>query len=189
MWFSRYFKKTKVGLFGPIEEYAGFLRQHTGFLRWQSADHTSTHNSYGQSAPTPFLDLELDLDKLLDDVGKGDEDHEDDDEGVHGEGGEDEGAPRNGVLCASDLEANVSYVIVDYEGSFFPGMVTEIKDANVKVSCMVPALSKMRKTFWKWPEIEDTCWYTIDKMIEKIQTPVLVGNRGKYQVDEAEKFW
>ena len=131
---------------------------------------------------------ELDLDKLLDDVGKGDEDHEDDDEGVHGEGGEDEGAPRNGVLCASDLEANVSYVIVDYEGSFFPGMVTEIKDANVKVSCMVPAPSKMRKTFWKWPEIEDTCWYTIDKVIEKIQTPVLVGNRGKYQVDEAEKF-
>ena len=50
MWFSRYFKKTKVGLFGPIEEYAGFLRQHIGFLRWQSADHTSTHNSYGQSA-------------------------------------------------------------------------------------------------------------------------------------------
>ena len=43
-------KKNKVGLFGPIEEYAGFLRQHTGFLRWQSADHTSTHNSYGQSA-------------------------------------------------------------------------------------------------------------------------------------------
>ena len=175
-----------MGLFGPIEEYAGFLRQHTGFLRWQSADHTSTHNSYGQSAITHE---ELDLDKLLDDVGKGDEDREDDDEGVHGEGGEDEGAPRNGVLCASDLEANVSYVIVDYEGSFFPGMVTEIKDANVKVSCMVPAPSKMRKTFWKWPEIEDTCWYTIDKVIEKIQTPVLVGNRGKYQVDEAEKFW
>ena len=93
-------------------------------------------------------------------------------------------------MCASDLEANVScYVIVDYEGSFFPGMVTEIKDPNVKVSCMVPTSSKMRKTFWKWPEIEDICWYTIDKVIEKIQTPVLVGNRGKYQVDEAEKFW
>ena len=30
MWFSRYFKKTKVGLFGPIEEYAVFLWQHTG---------------------------------------------------------------------------------------------------------------------------------------------------------------
>ena len=88
-----------------------------------------------------------------------------------------------------DLEPNVSYVIVDYEGTFFPGIVQEIKNKNLKVSCMVPIPSKMLKSLWKWPEKPDNCWYGIDKVVKIISTPILIGNRGKYMVEEAEKFW
>ena len=107
---------------------------------------------------------------------------EDDVDEVHEGGGD-------GQVDFSKLESNVSYVIVNYEGSFFPGLVKEIVGTSIKVSCMTPIPSKMMKSLWKWPEKIDECFYEEKNVISIIETPVMVGNRGKYKVLEAEKYW
>jgi len=54
---------------------------------------------------------------------------------------------------------------------------------------MTPIPSKIMKTLWKWPEQADKCWYSIENIVEIISTPTILGNRGKYKVEEAEKYW
>ncbi|PSN56804.1 hypothetical protein C0J52_02691 [Blattella germanica] len=57
------------------------------------------------------------------------------------------------------------FVIVNYEGTLFPG-VTGInpKNQEVKVSCMQRGL----KGSWKWPKEKDELFYGVKDVIEKI---------------------
>ena len=50
-----------------------------------------------------------------------------------------------------DLEEGERFVIVQYEGSYFPGNVVTLGKNSVTVSCMV----KSGITTWKWPATED----------------------------------
>lgn len=72
-----------------------------------------------------------------------------------------------------------SYVIVQYEGQFFPGIVIENVDKGLKVKSMM-----MSGHLWKWPEKDDILIYESSDVICKIQSPTLVSNRGFYNVPE-----
>ena len=58
------------------------------------------------------------------------------------------------------------YVIVMYEGEYFPGLVTEIVASDVKVKTMAPCLGG-------WPK-NDEIYYTMDNVIKRIETVLLV---------------
>lgn len=77
-----------------------------------------------------------------------------------------------------------SYVIVKYEGEYFPGQIKNIDGCNAEVSTMVLSSSA---TF-KWPEKEDTIWYDRDSIVEVIKAPVPINTRGSYKVEEMAKF-
>ena len=83
-----------------------------------------------------------------------------------------------------DLKEGVSYVIVKYEGSYFPGIVKNIGKSTITVSCLV----KSGPTSWKWPEREDSCDY-LPKDIVTIIKPPIMGNRGQCSIPEADQYW
>ena len=82
------------------------------------------------------------------------------------------------------LKEGVSYVIVKYEGSYFPGIVTKLGKTAVTVSCLV----KSGPTHWKWPEREDSCDYLFEDIVSII-TPPVMGNRGQCLIPDADKYW
>lgn len=69
------------------------------------------------------------------------------------------------------------YVIVQYEGEFYPGAVVESDSKNVKVKTMTMSVNN-----WRWPDKEDLCDYAIDDVICKIPIPELINSRGIYSV-------
>ena len=78
------------------------------------------------------------------------------------------------------------YVICKYEGELFPGIVTvAIPDVN---GATVKAMQKCAGG-WKWPEKDDKIDYLEKDIIQKIDFPVPVNNRGTYRVKELEKQW
>lgn len=83
-----------------------------------------------------------------------------------------------------DLQEDVTFVIVKYEGSYFPGKVVKIKKNGVTVSCM--ARSGMQA--WKWAA-EDVHHYPIEDIICTINPPSSSGTRGQCSVPEVEKYW
>lgn len=79
-----------------------------------------------------------------------------------------------------------SYVIVLYEGEYFPGIVKSIDKQGKEVSTMV--LSGPNTTF-KWPDKDDKLWYANDKIVDKINAPVSINNRGSFKVVEMAKYF
>ena len=135
------------------------------------------------------IDYEDDDDDVDDGRGEDDEDDGEDDREGEDESGPVESDVQDPQILIKDLEPHVIYVLVAYEGSHFPGIVEEVKHNDIKVSCMTPIPSKIMKTLWKWPEQADKCWYSIENIVAIISTPILLGSRGKYKVQEAEKYW
>lgn len=76
------------------------------------------------------------------------------------------------------------YVIVQYEGEKFPGVIKKLKTGSALVSVM--ALSGINR--WKWPSPPDELWYYRDDIIEKIEKPKPVTNRNNFFVAEIEKY-
>ena len=83
------------------------------------------------------------------------------------------------------IRENVSYVIVNYEGSFFPGLVVGIKRTYFEVSCLVKVGPKQ----WRFPEKPDICDYIGEDIKEVIKTPLILNNRNIMRVPEVEKYW
>lgn len=77
------------------------------------------------------------------------------------------------------------YVIVNYEQEKFPGVVKEIKKGSALVSTM--AVSGINK--WKWPFTEDKMWYENKDVLETIQPPKQINNRGIFHVPEIIKYY
>lgn len=76
-----------------------------------------------------------------------------------------------------------SYVIVQYEGEYFPGIVLEKKKdgATVKVMGMAGVDT------WKWPDKDDVLFYEYNDIKTVIDFPQLKNNRGHYFIPEILK--
>lgn len=88
------------------------------------------------------------------------------------------------TICLEDSLEVGSYVIVKYEGEYFPWKIKNVDIYNAEVSTMVLSSAN---TF-KWPEKEDTLWYDHDSIVEVIKVPISINNRGSYKVEEMAKF-
>jgi hypothetical protein len=84
-----------------------------------------------------------------------------------------------------DLQEGESFVIVEYEGSHFPGKVVTLGKNSVTVSCMV----KSGLTTWRWPDREDVHKYHPKDVVKQIAPPSKCNSRGSYSVPEAEEYW
>ncbi|GBP22154.1 hypothetical protein EVAR_10663_1 [Eumeta japonica] len=76
------------------------------------------------------------------------------------------------------------YVIVRYEGAYFPGTVENTDGDLYEISTMT---FSMGNTF-PWPEQCHKIWYQKDAVEEKIAVPTLANSRGFYRVPEMDKF-
>ena len=77
-----------------------------------------------------------------------------------------------------------SYVLVEYHGELYPGLVTKVKKRGFQVSC----LAKSGKNKWIWPEEPDECYYEPREVKEIIAAPEIINNRGQMYVKELEKL-
>ena len=76
-----------------------------------------------------------------------------------------------------------NYVVVVYEGEFFPGKITRKKSNGAEVKCM----QKCEK-FWKWPTRKDEMFYFRKDITMKIATPKKV-KKNVFAIPELEKRW
>ncbi|GBP16343.1 hypothetical protein EVAR_9936_1 [Eumeta japonica] len=76
------------------------------------------------------------------------------------------------------------YVIIRYEGAYFPGTVENTDGDLYKISTMTFSTGN---TF-HWPEQCDKIWYQKDAVEEKIAVPTLANSQGFYRVPEMDKF-
>ena len=91
------------------------------------------------------------------------------------------------VLKKSGKNASVKggdYVIVNYEGEFFPGVVVKCRSEEAQVSVMAMASI----SGWKWPKPKDILWYPNEDIRETIQEPRLLNSEGLYGVPEIRKY-
>lgn len=99
----------------------------------------------------------------------------------------DDDIPLHSYVKSTSLQNNLeveSYVIVKYEGKYFPGQVKNIDISNAEVTTMVLSSA----TTFKWPEKEATIWYDRDSIVEIIEAPIPINTRGSYKVEEMAKF-
>ena len=74
------------------------------------------------------------------------------------------------VVDTSPIEYEVGdWVVVQYNGSEYPGEITDILANEVVVSSMHRA-----GNFWKWPNRKDEIVYRLENVVTKI------GNRGQF---------
>lgn len=78
------------------------------------------------------------------------------------------------------------FVIVTYEGEFFPGVITSIIDYGVIYNVEVMVMSGPKH--WKWPDRPDKLNYPIGDVVEIISPPILKNNRGECIVEEIKKY-
>ena len=84
------------------------------------------------------------------------------------------------------IRENVTYVIVDYEGQKFPGLVTKVVGAQYEVSCM----KKCGIRQWKFDtDSPDLCFYERSDIIEIIKAPTIINSRNIMRCEEADKYW
>ena len=105
---------------------------------------------------------------------------ESDDEVVEGSVGEEDDEDDG-----QKIRENVTFVIVDYEGSKFPGLVVKTKKKGYLVKCMVK--SGIRQ--WKFPEKDDICDYDPDQIVQVIKPPAITNNRNAMSCPEIDKYW
>lgn len=84
----------------------------------------------------------------------------------------------------SNVDVNVSfttgeYVLVNYEGTHFPGQIKAIKNNEYKVSVLHSTINNT----WKWPTPADQIWYYPDKILKKIATPILHDVEGTFVIN------
>ena len=78
----------------------------------------------------------------------------------------------------SSLVSVGTWVIVDYNGNHYPGLVTEKRHNEVQVKCM----EHYGSGHYKFPTKTDEIWYQPDKIIRSIPAPNMVGSRGIYSL-------
>lgn len=94
-----------------------------------------------------------------------------------------EGKPihsESSVKCPEEIKP-LSFVIVNYEEEFFPGQVIKINKGQYYVKAM-----GMSGYNWKWPVVEDICWYDQCDVIQAINAPQKINERGTFRVPEID---
>lgn len=76
------------------------------------------------------------------------------------------------------------YVIVKYEGEYFPGIIENTDDDFHEISTMTFSSGNS----FRWPEQSDKIWYHQNDIQEKITVPILANTRGFYRIPEMDKF-
>ena len=85
-----------------------------------------------------------------------------------------------------EIRANVTYVIVNYEGTMWPGLVTKVVGEKYEVSCM--RKSGIRE--WKFDtDKPDLCLYDRSDIVEIIKAPTIINSRNIMRCEEADKYW
>lgn len=115
------------------------------------------------------------------DVSSSDDDASDDD------GSDDDGSDSDTTDKTVDLrllEENKTHVMVNYEGTYFPGIVLQVGKTHVQLSCMCKC-----GTGWSWPSKKDLHEYPHIDVIKIIEPPKLMNTRGQCSVPELNKFW
>lgn len=77
-----------------------------------------------------------------------------------------------------------NYVIVKYEGEYFPGTIENVDGDMYEISTM----SFSSGNTFRWPERSDKIWYQKNDIVEIIAVPTLANVRGFYRVPEMDKF-
>ena len=119
------------------------------------------------------------------------QDDDDDDNNVddQDDDGEDAGGDDDGEDAGGDddheIRENVTYVIVNYEGTYFPGLVTKVKKASYEVSCLIKCGIRQ----WRFPNTPDVCEYKPNKIIQVIKAPSIMNSRQAMRCEEVEKYW
>lgn len=86
------------------------------------------------------------------------------------------------TVLEQNLKEN-SYVIVKYEGKYYPGKILEMKDDLYKISTMAKTLNH-----WKWPEKEDILFYDKEDIVKVIVSPKKLTSRRTFSVPEITDF-
>ena len=94
-------------------------------------------------------------------------------------------------FVASSNQAGLSvsvgdFVIVSYEGSSFPGKVTEVDEEGAKVSTLTKC---GRGKGWRWPAPADEIDYKWDKIVKSNVQFISINNRGHFRVPALESEW
>lgn len=76
------------------------------------------------------------------------------------------------------------FVICRYEGELFPGQVTKVYSQGARVK----ALEKCAGG-WRWPKQVDEIDYLAQDIVQKIEFPEPINNRGTFKVKELESRW
>lgn len=77
-----------------------------------------------------------------------------------------------------------SYVIVVYEGEYFPGAIRHVASNE----CLITVMAMSGINSWKWPTKEDTVWYKMGQILEVISEPTPINQRGSFMVSEIAKY-
>ncbi|XP_013189681.1 uncharacterized protein LOC132903318 [Amyelois transitella] len=77
-----------------------------------------------------------------------------------------------------------NYVIIRYEGEYFPGVIEGIRGNRFEISTMTFSVGNT----YKWPEKKDKIFYEKSDIIEAISPPVLCNKRGFYTIPEMKKY-
>ena len=85
-------------------------------------------------------------------------------------------------LDINKLEESVSFVIVRYEGSFFPSLVLRLKKKTIEVKCLV----KTGLFNWKWPFTPDLHDYPPEDINAIIKQPCRANNWDHFSIPEID---
>ncbi|KAJ2949894.1 hypothetical protein O0L34_g11214 [Tuta absoluta] len=134
-----------------------------------SSDNTDTEINYAESEDSYTMDLEKEI---------GDSEENDDDSS------ESEALPLSTFSKIAKKYSNGDYVIIKYEGEYFPGIIKNVRGGMFEISTMTFSVGS---TF-RWPEKEDKIWYQETDIVEAISKPVLSNKRGFYTIGEMKKY-
>lgn len=76
-----------------------------------------------------------------------------------------------------------TFVIVDYEGVYYPGKLEDRSSDEVYVSVM-----EKTGVNWRWPSKPDKLWYKKEDIVKSIPEPHLINKRGVYSVEAMKDF-
>lgn len=133
------------------------------------------------------LDIECDSDVEPD----GDNDSSEDDASLSLPASDDESTdaaddPKPPAVAQKQLKKTLvvgDYVIVDFEGAKYPGVVAVVKKAGAEMSVMTKS-----GVNWKWPQKTDQIYYSLNEVVRVISEPIKVNARGTYKVPEMNQF-
>lgn len=77
------------------------------------------------------------------------------------------------------------FVIVNYDGDYYPGQVISIEEGSVRVKHMYKCA---KINAWRWPDKEDYVDYSPEDILKIIKKPIEKNKRNMFNVPEMERF-